>query len=241
MEPAERRARELDLVLGGVIVDHFGWRWTFLIAVPPVIAIVLLAFRWMPAAATRDAKPIDMPGVVSLSIGVLAFVYALTELSQRTVAPNMLVVAVFLVIGIVATVTFVRREATAADPLVEMRLLRQKEFAYVNALNFLYGAGIFGLFTFIPLYAESAYGMSSSAAGALISEPSRAFPKDVTGGVLHLGFLFPAHVDRGARVAEIIARAIGEVLGAPMQVLGVHWPELASAGTGPAEIGRAHV
>ena len=40
---------------------------------------------------------------------------------------------------IVATVTFVRREATAADPLVEMRLLRQKEFAYVNALNFLYG------------------------------------------------------------------------------------------------------
>ena len=154
---------------GGVIVDHFGWRWTFLIAVPPVIAIVLLAFRWMPAAATRDAKPIDMPGVVSLSIGVLAFVYALTELSQRTVAPNMLVVAVFLVIGIVATVTFVRREATAADPLVEMRLLRQKEFAYVNALNFLYGAGIFGLFTFIPLYAESAYGMSSSAAGALIT------------------------------------------------------------------------
>ncbi|MEI7926620.1 MAG: MFS transporter, partial [Chloroflexota bacterium] len=51
---------------GGVIVDHFGWRWTFLIAVPPVIAIVLLAFRWMPAAATREAKALDMPGVLSL-------------------------------------------------------------------------------------------------------------------------------------------------------------------------------
>ena len=71
-------------------------------------------------------------------------------------------------------------------------------------------------------------------AGALIGESSRAFPQDVAGGVLHLGFLFPAHVDRGVRVAEIIARAIAEVLGAPMQVIAVHWPELASAGTGPA-------
>ena len=154
---------------GGVIVDHFGWRWTFLIAVPPVIAIVLLAFRWMPAAVTREAKALDMPGVLSLSIGVLAFVYALTELSQRTVQPNMLIVALFLLVGCVSTVVFVRREATAADPLVEMRLLKQKEFAYVNALNFLYGAGIFGLFTFIPLYAQSAYGFSSSTAGALVT------------------------------------------------------------------------
>jgi len=154
---------------GGVIVDQFGWRWTFAIAVLPVLLIVALAYRWMPAAKTRDTKPLDMPGVLSLSVGVLAIVYALTELSQRQVAPNMLVVAVFLAIGLVAAVAFVRREATAADPLVEMRLLKQKEFAYVNALNFLYGAGIFGLFTFIPLYAESAYGFSSSAAGALIT------------------------------------------------------------------------
>ncbi len=71
-------------------------------------------------------------------------------------------------------------------------------------------------------------------AGALISEPSRAFPKEVAGGVLHLGFLFPAHVERAVRVVDIITKAIAEVLGAPMQVLGVHWPELESAGTGPA-------
>ena len=71
-------------------------------------------------------------------------------------------------------------------------------------------------------------------AGALISEPSRAFPKEVVAGVLHLGFLFPAHVDRGLRVADIVARAVNEVLVIEMTVMPVHWPELETAGTGPA-------
>ena len=69
-------------------------------------------------------------------------------------------------------------------------------------------------------------------AGALINDPSLAFPKEVAGGVLHLGFRFPAHVDRGLRFADIIAKAVAEVLGSPMQVVGVHWPELEHAGTG---------
>ncbi|MGE3855939.1 MAG: DNA polymerase III subunit gamma/tau [Dehalococcoidia bacterium] len=71
-------------------------------------------------------------------------------------------------------------------------------------------------------------------AGALISDPSRAFPKDVTGGVLHLGFQFPAHVELSTKWLEVYGRAVAEVIGAPLRVMGVHWPELASAGTGPA-------
>ena len=71
-------------------------------------------------------------------------------------------------------------------------------------------------------------------AGPLVSEPSRAYPKEVMGGKLHLGFLFPAHAERAGRFTESIAKAIAEVLGAPMQVVAVLWPELESAGTGPS-------
>ena len=72
-------------------------------------------------------------------------------------------------------------------------------------------------------------------AGPLVSEPSRAFPKEVNAGVLHLGFLFPAHAERAVRFTDSIAKAIAEVLGAPMQVVAVLWPELEKAGTGPAK------
>ena len=71
-------------------------------------------------------------------------------------------------------------------------------------------------------------------AGPLVSEPSRAFPKEVNAGVLHLGFLFPAHAERAVRFTDSISKAIAEVLGAPMQVVAVVWPELEKAGTGPA-------
>ena len=75
---------------------------------------------------------------------------------------------------------------------------------------------------------------ASAMVGALLSEPSRAFPKEVTGGVLHLGFLYAGQVDLAVKIADVLTRAISEVLGTPMQVMGVHWPELASAGTAPA-------
>ena len=68
-------------------------------------------------------------------------------------------------------------------------------------------------------------------AGALLSDPSRAFPKDVSGGMLHLGFQFPAHVELASKIADVLSKAVAEVLGAPMAVMGVHWPELASAGS----------
>ncbi len=51
----------------------------------------------------------------------------------------------------------------------------------MNALNFLYGAAIFGLFSFIPLYAESAYGVSSATAGALLTP--RAFAMIIASSV----------------------------------------------------------
>jgi len=70
--------------------------------------------------------------------------------------------------------------------------------------------------------------------GALLRESSRAFPKDVAGGVLQLGFLFPGQRDSAAKILDVLQRAIAEVLGVPMTVVGVHWPELANAGTAAA-------
>ena len=66
---------------------------------------------------------------------------------------------------------------------------------------------------------------------ALISDSDRAYPKAVTGGVLQLGFQYPAHVDRANGMLEVLGRAVADVLGKPLQVSPVPWPELAGAGS----------
>src|SRR5262249_36631893 len=120
--------------------------------------------------STRErGTHIDARGAVLFSTAVLGVVYALTELARRDAPPNMAVVLASLGVGLVSTYVFLRSELRTRDPLIDLMLLRRREFAFMNALNFFYGAGIFGLFSFIPLYAQEAYGMSHTASGALLT------------------------------------------------------------------------
>lgn len=154
---------------GGVVIEYFGWRWTFLGTVPLVIVVVVLA-RWILAASERrSGAGIDARGAALFSLAVLGLVYALTELGQRDVSPSMAVVGVSLLVAVASTLIFLKLETKVADPLIDLALLRRREFAFTNALNFFYGAGIFGLFSFIPLYAQTAYGMSHEESGVLLS------------------------------------------------------------------------
>ena len=161
---------------GGVIVEHFGWRWTFLATVPLVIGVVVLARMLLSAstAPTKSSAKIDVPGVVLFSLAVLSLVYGLTELGKRDEAASMGVVLASFAIAAVSLVTFMRHELRASSPLIDLMLLRRREFAFMNALNFFYGAGIFGLFSFIPLYAQQGYGMSHTASGALLTPRAAA-------------------------------------------------------------------
>ncbi|TAK78345.1 MAG: MFS transporter, partial [Dehalococcoidia bacterium] len=112
---------------------------------------------------------IDARGAALFSLAVLGLVYALTELGQRDAHPSMAVVGVSMLVAVGSLLLFLREETKAADPLIDLMLIRRREFAFTNALNFFYGAGIFGLFSFIPLYAQEAYGMSHEESGILLS------------------------------------------------------------------------
>ncbi|HWO93618.1 MAG TPA: MFS transporter, partial [Dehalococcoidia bacterium] len=150
--------------IGGVIVDHLGWRWTFGLNGPigAIVVVAILLVMRRGGQERRKRASIDYAGAGLLALGVGGLIYSLTELGQTDTDPNYIIVAAGIVTAIVGLVLFLRQESRSADPVVDLTLLRRKEFAFVNTLNFFYGVSVFGLFSFIPLYAESAYGMSSS-------------------------------------------------------------------------------
>jgi len=156
-------------LLGGIIVEHWGWRWTFFLNAPLVTLVVIAGMLIMPASPRKKAGTIDTIGAVYFSLAALGMVYALTELSQRDVPARMSVVAVSLAVAAVGVAIFLRRESRVRDPLIDLQLMRRREFMFMNALNFFYGAGIFGLFSFVPLYAQVGYGMSHAESGALLT------------------------------------------------------------------------
>jgi MFS family permease len=65
-------------VLGGLLVDGWGWRWAFLTTVPPVLVALAMTGRWFPRDAERSTQPLDVAGLVLLPGGLVALLYALS-------------------------------------------------------------------------------------------------------------------------------------------------------------------
>ncbi len=155
--------------IAGLIVDTVGWRWTFWLNVPAGALVALLGVVALRAGTGTDpGGRTDILGAALLSALVTPIVVALTELSQSG-SVNVPVVVAMLIAAVVFGWAFIRRESRASSPLVDLELVRQRDFLTVNMLQFGYGATLFGAFSFLPLYAEEAYGFSPSEAGALLT------------------------------------------------------------------------
>ena len=156
--------------IGGFVVDQVGWRWTFGINVP--IGLILLVPSLL-LLRDVDALPkkhrIDVRGAVLLAFALGGLVYALTELARREPSPNLPVAAASLAISAVAAVAFLRWELRAPEPVMEVRLFRHFQFAATMGLVLIYGAMLNGAAAYVPLFAESEYGLSSRQAGFILT------------------------------------------------------------------------
>jgi EmrB/QacA subfamily drug resistance transporter len=109
----------VGLVLGGLVTDALNWRWIFLVKVPVVLAVTLIAIRVVAADPPRPARrSYDLAGAGSSALGLLALVFVITQLADRSVAPTL--VAALAVAAVVLLVGFVRREGRVADPLLPL-------------------------------------------------------------------------------------------------------------------------
>lgn len=155
--------------LGGLIVDTIGWRWTFALNVPLVVLVIGMGMLLMPSSSRQGTKRIDFVGAVLMAAAVISLVYSLTELGAQDRDPVVWLVVAGFVIAVAATVVLLRYEGRCNAPILDLALLKRREFAFVNTLNFFYGVAVFGVFSFIPLFASSAYGMTSSETGLLLT------------------------------------------------------------------------
>ncbi len=75
-------------------------------------------------------------------------------------------------VGIILFVLFMRHEDRVSNPMLDMKLLRWRPFLAVNIYNFVFGAVVFGLVSFIPYYGTVAYGMTPGQNGLLLTPRS---------------------------------------------------------------------
>jgi EmrB/QacA subfamily drug resistance transporter len=151
-------------VLGGYLVESVSWRAAFLINVPLAIVVLWLVFRHVPESRDPDARKLDIPGAVLVTLGLGGVVFGLIEsLSSGFGDPRVLI---SLALGAVALLAFVFTESKVHEPMMPLSLFRSRNFSGANLLTLLLYAGLGGSLYFFPFVLIQVHGYSATAAGS---------------------------------------------------------------------------
>jgi MFS transporter, DHA2 family, multidrug resistance protein len=160
--------------LGGWITDNFSWRWVFFINVPIGILSLLLSSRLVhdPVEFTEERKQarrsgrlrIDYVGIVLIAVG-FACLEVVLDRGERDDWLESHFIATFLAIAVVAIAIAIWWEWRHDDPVVELTLLRERNFAIANVYYFLFAFGLFGSTVLIPEMLQTLFGYTATDAG----------------------------------------------------------------------------
>ncbi|WP_350279553.1 MFS transporter [Kribbella sp. HUAS MG21] len=155
----------IGLLAGGVLTQAINWHWIFFVNLPIGLVTGLLALRLIEKDKGLGlGRGTDIPGALlitaALMVGVFTIVKPAAELgwtAGRTVALGLLTLT--LLAG------FIVREATAANPLVPLRIFKSRTLTGANLVQALSASGMFGIFFLGSLYLERVLGYSALEIG----------------------------------------------------------------------------
>jgi DHA2 family multidrug resistance protein len=157
-------------ILGGVLADTVGWRWAFYLNVPIAGLCSLCGFWLFRNSETPSQKHmIDYVGLALLCIWVTAFQITLDTGEDHAWLESRQIV-VLLVVSVIAFIAFAIWEVTDNDPIVDVRVLRHRGFAFsALALFFAFGA-FFASLILLPLWLQLGMGYTATTAGYVLAQ-----------------------------------------------------------------------
>jgi DHA2 family multidrug resistance protein len=163
--------------LGGWITDNLTWRWVFLLNVPVGILLSLLAGRMLtdpPELIAQHNKrlrvglQLDYIGLALLVLGMGALQIMLDKGQEDDWFASAFITRL-LIVSAVSLVAFVIWELRRSEPIVDLRLLADRNFAVGNVLMFALGFSLLATTALLPLFVQTLLGYTATDAGLVIS------------------------------------------------------------------------
>jgi MFS family permease len=141
-------------ILGGLLTDLLSWRWAFLINVPVAVLAVLAAPLLLPESRPAQRPRLDLPGALTVTLGLLALIYAITTGTL-----------IALLVGVVLLGGFALIERRVAAPLVPVAILARRTVGWGNLVGLLAFLTETSLVFLLTWYLQKVLGYSPLQAG----------------------------------------------------------------------------
>ncbi len=152
----------LGLLLGGILTEYFSWRWVLFVNVPIGVFLIVGAFIYLHESERHHGR-FDLTGAAMSVIGMVALVYGFIHAASDGWS-NGETVATFAV-AIVLLVGFFLWETKASDPMMPVRVIRDRNRGGSYLVMLIVGAGMFGMFYFVTFFVQQVMQFSALRTG----------------------------------------------------------------------------
>src|SRR5438552_18673463 len=156
----------LGPVLGGWLTDNYSWRWVFYINIPVGIASIVMTKLYIfdPSYLRIESRKIDYWGIGMLAVGIGALQIVLDKGQEEDWFSSNLIAAL-AIIAVVTLVALVWHELTTENPIVDLRVLKERSYAVGVFLMTVVGFVLYGSLVLLPIMLQTLLGYPPLQAG----------------------------------------------------------------------------
>lgn len=152
--------------IGGYLIEHFSWRSIFFSVVPLCILCIMLAFIIIPKFERNHKAGADYVGAGLLILSISSLLIALNQ-GQKEGWDSLYIVSLFYT-AVAAMVLFIMVELYIKQPMIDLTLFKNRNFAIANIIGFLSFVAMYGAMFLLPFFLKTILNYSSMTAGIML-------------------------------------------------------------------------
>ncbi|SFG54517.1 drug resistance transporter, EmrB/QacA subfamily [Desulfotomaculum arcticum] len=156
--------------LGGYLIEVASWRMLFYINVPVGLLAIFMGITLLPETEKNAKSTLDTVGIATICIGLFCLIFALSKGNQMGWRDPLIVAMLFL--GIVNLIIMVVHELRCPEPVLDMRLFKNKLFTMSTIISSFIQVAMVVVVYLFPLLMQSVLGQTAMQTGLVLLPPA---------------------------------------------------------------------